>query len=194
MTEQEPPAPQPTTGRRGGVGGTAVLGAVLIVVGIAFFIGQQVDIRWGGETWPFWIIGGGVVLAALGLMQPAGSGLTVAGSILAVVGGLLLYQSWNDHYESWAYAWALVAPGGSGLGMLLHGTRHGNPRMARDGFWQVLTAAGIFVVGLVFFEGIIGLSGDPWSLPQWILPVVIIGLGALILVLAVIGGREEEPA
>lgn len=193
MTEHGPSTP-PTpssTARSGGGAGTAVLGAILVVAGIAFFIGQQVDLRWGGELWPFYIIGGGVILVALGLARPAGMGLTVAGSIVAVVGGVLLYQSWNDHYESWAYAWALVAPGGSGLGTLLHGVRHGNPKLARDGIWQILTALGIFVLGFVFFEGIIGLGGEGWDLPEWVLPVVIIGLGALILVRALTGGREE---
>ena len=194
MTEQQPSSPPSGPTRATPVAGTAVVGAILVVAGVVFLIGQAVDIRWGGEVWPFYVIGGGVILAALGLSQPANSGVTVAGCIVAVVGALLFYQEWADHYESWAYAWALVAPGGSGLGMLFHGARHGNPKMAREGFWQILTALGIFVVGLVFFEGIIGLSGDRWNLPQWVLPAVIIGVGVLILVRAVTGGRDEEPA
>jgi hypothetical protein len=193
MTEQ-PPSPPPGRTTATTVPGTAVLGAILVVAGLVFLIGQAVDVPWGGEMWPFYVIGGGVILAALGLSQPANSGLTVAGSIVAVVGALLLYQEWADHYESWAYAWPLVAPGGSGLGMLLHGARHGNAKMARDGFWQIVTALGIFVVGLVFFEGIIGLSGDRWNLPEWVLPAVVIGVGVLILVRALTSGRDDQPA
>jgi hypothetical protein len=176
------------------VAGTAVVGAILVVAGIVFLIGQLVDIRLGVETWPFYIIGAGVILAAFGLSQPGNSGLTVAGSIVTVVGALLFYQEWADHYESWAYAWALVAPGGSGLGMLLHGTRHGNPKMARDGTWQIVTALGIFAVGFVFFEGIIGLSGDRWNLPEWVLPASIIVIGVALLFRAVTSGREGRPA
>jgi hypothetical protein len=194
MTDQQPaPASQPTGERRGGAG-TAVLGAILITVGVLFFLGQQLDLDWGGEIWPFYIVAAGIVLAAFGLAQAGASGLTIAGSIVAVVGLVLLYQEWADHYESWAYAWALVAPGGSGMGMLLHGSRFGNGRMVRDGFWQIVTAAGIFVVGFVFFEGIIGLSGNRWNLPEWVLPAVIIGLGVLVLVRAVSSGRSAEAA
>jgi hypothetical protein len=174
--------------------GTAVLGLVLIAAGIVFLVGRLVDIPWGGEIWPLYIIGAGVLLAAFGLAQPANAGLTVGGSIVAVVGLVLFYQEWADHYESWAYAWPLVAPGGSGLGMLLHGIRHGSGKVARAGFWQIVTALGIFVVGFIFFEGIIGLSGDRWNLPQWVLPAVIIGLGVLILVRAVSAGRGEVPS
>jgi hypothetical protein len=193
MTEQTPvPASQPTGERRGGASGTAVLGAILIAVGIIYLIGQLIDFRLGGELWPFYIVGAGVVLLGLGLTQPHGAGLSVAGSIVTVVGLVLFYQEWADHYESWAYAWALVAPGGSGLGMLLHGTRHGNAKVARDGFWQIATGLAIFMVGFVFFEGVIGLSGDRWGLPEWFMPALIIAVGLAVLARALTSGRAES--
>ncbi|HYN64746.1 MAG TPA: hypothetical protein VES36_09095 [Candidatus Limnocylindrales bacterium] len=162
--------------------GTAVLGGLLIVVGLVFFIGQWLDIDWGAATWPFYVIAPGLALLAFGLTQRDGSGLTVAGSIVTMVGLVLLYQNSTDHWESWAYAWALVGPGGSGLGMLLYGTRSGNRKMARDGFWQVLMAIGLFLAGFIFFEGIIGISGRRLPLPDWVLPVAVIGLGVLVLI------------
>jgi protein-S-isoprenylcysteine O-methyltransferase Ste14 len=173
-----------------------VLGAILIAVGILFFVGQQVDLDWGGEVWPFYIVGVGVVLAAFGLASVTGSGLTVAGSIVAMVGLILFYQEWADHYESWAYAWPLVAPGGSGVGMVLHGTRFANGKMVRDGMWQIVVALGILAVGFVFFEGLIGLSGDRWNLPGWAAPALLIGFGVLVLLRAVTSGRQagEGPA
>ena len=106
----------------------------------------------------------------------------------------MFVQNVTNHWESWAYAWALVGPGGSGVGMLLYGTRSGNAKMARDGFWQIVTALAIFAVGFVFFEGVLGISGDRWNLPDWVLPVVVIGLGVLVLIRAVTGGRGQEPA
>ena len=38
-------------------------------------------------------------------------GLAIAGSIVTVSGLILLIQDATAHYESWAYAWALVFPG-----------------------------------------------------------------------------------
>lgn len=180
--EQTPtPAPESPSGRRRGSRGTTVLGAILIVVGIIFFAGQQLNVDWADAAWPFYVIAPGLALLAFGLTQSNGSGLTVTGSIVTIVGLVLLYQNATDHWQSWAYAWALVGPGGSGLGMLLYGTRSGNARMARDGFWQILTAIGLFVVGFIFFEGIIGISGRRLPLPQWVLPVAVIVMGLLVL-------------
>ena len=179
-----PPAASATaaTPERRGSSGTALLGILLITVGVFFFIGQWLNIDWGAATWPFYVIAPGLALMAWGLTQRDGSGLTVAGSIVTMVGLVLLYQNTTGHWESWAYAWALVGPGGSGLGMLLYGTRSGNRKMARDGFWQILVAIGLFVAGFIFFEGIIGISGQRLPLPDWMLPVAVIAIGLLVLV------------
>jgi hypothetical protein len=183
----EPPPPPPPAAPAGshdrrGSSGTALLGVVLITVGVFFFIGQWLNIDWGAATWPFYVIAPGLALMAWGLTQRDGSGLTVAGSIVTMVGLVLLYQNATGHWESWAYAWALVGPGGSGIGMLLYGTRSGNRKMARDGFWQILVALGLFVAGFIFFEGIIGISGQRLPLPEWVLPVAVIAIGLLVLV------------
>ena len=188
--EPSEPAEPPTaaqltieaTPERRGSSGTALLGILLITVGVFFFIGQWLNIDWGAATWPFYVIAPGLALMAFGLTQRDGSGLTVAGSIVTMVGLVLLYQNATGHWESWAYAWALVGPGGSGLGMLLYGTRSGNRKMARDGFWQILVAIGLFVAGFIFFEGIIGISGQQLPLPEWVLPVAVIAIGLLVLV------------
>jgi hypothetical protein len=210
MTEQAPAPPsmpspdqspdqshaQRERGYRRGSPGTAVLGGLLIVVGLVFFLGQWLDVDWGAATWPFYVIVPGLALLALGLTQRDGSGLTVAGSIVAMVGLVLLYQNASDHWESWAYAWALVGPGGSGLGMLLYGTRSGNFKMARDGFWQVLVAIGLFLAGFIFFEGIIGISGGRLPLPEWLLPAAVIGIGVLVLLRGFTSGARspDQPA
>jgi len=171
----QPPRP------RSGSPGAAVLGAALIVLGLIFFAGQQLNIDIGKPAWPFYVIVPGLALATLGLTQRRGSGLTIAGSVVTIVGLVLLYQNATDRFESWAYAWALVGPGGTGIGKLLYGTRTGDRRMARDGFWTTVTAIGIFAVGLVLFEGIIGISGEPLPLPNWVLPVAVIVIGVLVL-------------
>jgi hypothetical protein len=166
---------------------------ILIALGVIFFIGQWAELDWGAAVWPFYVIAPGVALAALGLTQRHGSGLTIAGSIVTMVGLVLLYQNATDHWESWAYAWALVGPGGSGLGMLLYGVRSANRKMARDGFWQILVAIGLFVAGWLFFEGIIGISGRRLPLPEWVLPAAIIALGVVVLIRGFTSGRSAEP-
>ena len=166
---------------RSGSPGAAVLGGALIVLGLIFFASQQLNIDIGQAAWPFYVIAPGLALATLGLTQRRGSGLTIAGSVVTMVGLVLLYQNATDRFESWAYAWALVGPGGSGIGMLLYGTRSGDRKMARDGFWAILWAIGIFALGLVFFEGIIGISGERLPIPTWVLPVAVIVIGVLVL-------------
>jgi len=187
----EPTQPPQT---RSGSPGAAVLGGILIVLGLIFLVGNQLNIDIGEATWPFYVIAPGVALVALGLTQRHGSGLTIFGSIVTMVGLVLLYQNATDHWESWAYAWALVGPGGSGIGLLLYGTRSGDRKMARDGFWAILTALGIFAVGLVFFEGVLGISGERLPLPEWVLPVAIIGIGILVLLRGLTFREPRAPA
>ena len=171
-----------------------VLGGLFIVLGLIFLAGQMLEIDISEATWPFYVIAPGVALATLGLTQRRGSGLTIFGSIVTIVGLVLLYQNATDHWESWAYAWALVGPGGSGVGMLLYGTRSGDRKMARDGFWAILTALGIFTVGLLFFEGIIGISGQRLPLDEWVLPVAIILIGVVVLIRGLTFREHRGPA
>jgi len=178
--------------RRSGSPGAAVLGGILIVLGLLFFAAQQLNFNVADATWPFYVIAPGVALLALGLTQSRGEGLTIAGSIVTIVGLILFYQNATDHWESWAYAWALVGPGGSGVGMLLYGTRSGNAKMARAGFWQILTALALFTVGLFFFEGVLGISGRRLPLPEWVLPVAIMVIGLLVLIRGFTAGRAPR--
>ena len=178
---------------RGGSRGAAVLGVALIILGLVFFAGQALNMDIGEVAWPFYVIAPGLALAAVGLTQRGGSGLTIAGSVVTMVGLVLLYQNATDRFESWAYAWALVGPGGSGIGMLLYGTRSGDRKMARDGFWTILGALGLFAVGLVFFEGIIGISGDRLPLPNWVLPVAVILIGVVVLLRGLTFRDRWEP-
>jgi hypothetical protein len=187
----EPTQPPQT---RSGSRGAAALGGILIVLGLVFFAGNQLNLDIGKAAWPLYVIAPGVALVTLGLTQRNGSGLTIFGSIVTMVGLVLLYQNATDRWESWAYAWALVGPGGSGIGMLLYGTRSGDRKMARDGFWTILVALGIFAVGLVFFEGILGISGDRLPLPRWVLPVAVIVIGLLVLVRGLTFREHRGPA
>lgn len=198
MTNPSPSPLAPEEHR--GSGGAAILGGLLIVLGLIFLAGQFLNFDIGQFGWPFYVIGPGLALVLLGLTQRNGSGLAIGGSVITMVGLLLFYQNVADYWESWAYAWPLVAPGGSGIGMVLYGTRARNASMARAGFWQIVTALGLFAAGFVFFEGILGVSGRSFPLPGWLLPAVVIALGLLLLARGftaqhdVHAGESDEPA
>jgi hypothetical protein len=168
---------------------TLAIGGVLIVVGILFLVGQQVGLDLGSHGWPMFVIVPGVVilLAAFTMSSDAGIGIAVLGSIVATTGLLLLYQDSTGHWESWAYAWALVAPGAVGVGFLAYGLVRGRWPMVRAGL--LITAIGLvlFFVGALFFEGVIGISGRRFGpAADVLLPVALIGLGVIVLVGAIL--------
>jgi len=164
-----------------GSGGAVVLGALLIALGVVFLAGQYWNLDLGQYGWPIYVIGPGLALVLLGLTQRDGRGLTIFGSMVTIVGLILLYQNLTNYWESWAYAWTLIAPGGSGVGMLLYGARAGNGGMMRAGLWQIVTALGLFAAGFLFFEGLLGISGRRFPLPDWVLPLAVILIGLLLL-------------
>jgi hypothetical protein len=157
-----------------------VIGAILVVIGLILLVAQLADFALGDLEWPFWIVAVGAVLLVLGLTVVGERGLVIAGTIVTTVGLILLYQDATGHWESWAYAWALL-PAASGLGLALWGLRSGSGSEFRAGTWGLLGGLAFFAVAFLFFEGIIGLSGDRLPIADWVLPVVVIGIGVVIL-------------
>jgi hypothetical protein len=126
------------------------------------------------------LLGASVVPAA-----PNGVGFAIAGSIVTIVGLLLAYQEATDHWESWSYAWALVGPGGAGVGMLGYGLLYRQADLVGVGVRLVGISLAIFVVGFLFFESIFDNGRVPTDLGTW-WPVGVIGLGVLLLIGAVL--------
>jgi hypothetical protein len=157
-----------------------IIGAILVTVGLILLVAQLADFALGDLGWPLWIVAVGAVLLVLGLTVVGERGLVVAGSIVTTVGLILLYQDSTGHWESWAYAWTLF-PAAGGLGVALWGIRSGSGSEFRAGTWAMLGGLGFFAVAFLFFEGIIGLSGDRLPVADWVLPVVVIGIGVVIL-------------
>ena len=157
------------------------LGAILVIVGIALFIGQVFDVGIEDIGWPFFVIAVGVVILVLGLFINREQGMVIGGTVVTVVGLVLLYQDQTGRWESWAYAWALVGPAASGLGLALWGVRTTNGADVRNGTWGLLGGLAIFAVGFLFFEGVIGISGERLPLPEWFLPAAVIAIGVIVL-------------
>ena len=167
------------------------LGAILVVVGLVLFLGQLLDISIGDIGWPFFVIAIGLVLLVLGLSVVGETGLIIGGTVVTVVGLVLFYQTQTGHWESWAYAWALVGPAASGLGLALSGIRFRNGGDVRNGTWGMLGGLAFFAVGFLFFEGVIGISGERLPFADWVLPVAVIAIGAVLLVRGLTQRRDH---
>lgn len=182
--------------------GALVGGALLILGGIALLVVQV-----GGITldWPVWIVISGAATIGIaviaGFAGPSaaevGQGFAAVGGIILAVGLVLGWQEANDAYASWAYAWALVAPGGVGLGLAVYGLVHGRGKVLRDGLTTMAVGIGLFLAGFLFFEGMIGLTvGTDSELTTWIVPMGLVALGLVLVLAAFIPwrGRGEPEA
>lgn len=185
-----PPGPVPSQPRRSSM----VLGGLLVLIGAALLIGQVVRIDVGHAGWPLLVIAPGVVILFLALTAKGalGEGLAILGSILTVTGLILLYQDATDHFESWAYAWTLIFPGAVGLGMVLYGLVAGRPGNLRAGARLIAISVVLFLLGVAFFEGVIGLGGYQFGRASGTAAgALIVAMGAALLILNLASGRRH---
>ena len=171
-----------------------VLGGVVIAIGLAAFALQSLSVdvgAWlGGSGWTLFIIVPGLILLALAipLRDNAAQGVTIAGAVVTTVGLLLLYQDQTDHYESWAYAWALI-PASVGLALVVNGLRFDRRDLVSLGTWIVAGFGVALVVGAWYFQAVFETSKAPFDLGEnW--PVVLIVLGGVVLVMGLLRGSE----
>jgi hypothetical protein len=169
-------------------GGGIVIGIVLILLGGAALIGQVGGVSIG---WPIWIIAPGValILGAVAVGGPGGSGMASVGGMLTMVGVVLAVQEAYDLYQTWAYAWALVAPGGVGLGLAVYGLLTGRRDDLRGGLGALFVGIVIFLVGFLFFEGVLNLSdGRFGDLAEQAVPLLLVVIGGVVMLGAFIPG------
>jgi hypothetical protein len=161
--------------------GNTILAVILIGLGILFLLKPVFNIDLGHFAWPFFVIVPGVALFVLALTvgDPGGEPLAVVGTVVTVVGLILLFQNTTNQWATWAYVWALVAPTSIGLGLVLYGSIKGHPTSVRNGSNLIKIGLGIFLVGAVFFELIIGISGFGLGNVGW--PILLIAIGVLLL-------------
>lgn len=164
---------------------TLATGLVLIVLG-AWFLAVRVVPgleAWAGQTfaWPLIIVAVGLMLLLIGMATGAYA-MAVPAMIVGGIGGLLYWQNATGQWESWAYAWTLI-PGfvglGIGLAALLEGER--GERLQSAG-WLVLISAVLFFIFGSF------LGGADLFGPYW--PLLLVGLGALLLLQSLRGPRR----
>jgi uncharacterized RDD family membrane protein YckC len=171
-------------------GSSVALGVVLVVVGLFYLIVQLFGIDLSSFGWPLFVIIPGLTLLIVGFVS-LGTGAAIPGGILTMVGLVLAYQNSTGRWERWAYAWALVAPGGVGLGLFLRGLREHNNGLIKQGRSLMFIAALIFLIGFVFFESIIGLSGiNDVPVVKAALPALFIVLGIMLLARSIRNSRR----
>ena len=167
-----------------------VAGVVLVVAGGVVLAARQAGLELGnlvGDSgWPLFIIVPGVALlvAAFVPTPPNGLGFAVAGSVVTTVGLILLYQETTENWESWAYAWALI-PMAAGIGITGYGLLTGHRDIAGTGMRLAAVAGALFLVGSWYFNAIFETGQNPIDISAW-WPVVVIGIGALVLGRAVL--------
>jgi hypothetical protein len=163
---------------RSSVGG----GVLLILLGLMFLVFQLMPDRFtwfqGALGWPLIVVGVGIFLLIFGLLigEP---GMAVPASVVSGIGLLLYWQNATNNWDSWAYAWALI-PGFVGIGIILNGLLGGDRLRGalESGFWLILISLTLFAIFGSFLGGI-NLFG-PY------LPLLLVGLGLIILVRSLI--------
>jgi hypothetical protein len=181
------------TGAKPSQRSTIVLGLVLVLIGGLALLGRLLSIDLLGLGWPVFVLIPGVVLFAGGVATGgrAGLGLAIPGGIVTMVGIVLSVQAATGLWATWAYSWALVAPGGVGLALVAYGALTGQGDLVRNGLPVLLMGLGLFVAFGLFFEGVLHMSGDAFPLAEPVLAAGLVVLGVVILVLGLFGRRQS---
>jgi hypothetical protein len=156
-----------------------IFGAILIAIGVLFFVGQLVDFFNWGDFWPFIIIGVGVVFFAGMILGGKSAGpLAIPASIFSGIGLILLVQNALGLWETWAYAWALIVAS-VGAGIAIYGYLSDKPESVKSG-WETLRAGlTLFLVFGIIMEFIFSFTGVSGRQNQLLLAVLLVALGVL---------------
>lgn len=183
-------------GDGGGRRGTLAFGMLLVLLGVFFLASEQLSLDFGRYGWPTYIIVPGLFLLVVGLAIPheGGLGAAIPGGIITTVGLVLAFQNSTDTYASWAYAWALVAPGSVGVTLALFGLLHRRWDLLDAGLRSAATGLGLFIGFGLFFENIIGIDDrHPNTVLHNALPIMAVCLGVLIVIWNLLPARVRSP-
>lgn len=179
-----------------------IIGVILVLLGIFFLFGEFLDqvfhIRINQYVWPLTILVPGVLIYLMAFITDvkAGRNLITVGSIISAVGFLLFVQNLTGWWATWAYAWALIFPTSIGLGQMLFGLLRQQDDLLREGWRLTRIGLVILLVGVVFFELLIGISGFRFfGLRGFCFPALLVIFGLVVIFRNLLaGGRStKEP-
>jgi hypothetical protein len=164
--------------------GMLILGAVLLLGGVVALAGRGLGVDVLDLGWPLLVIVPGLLLfaAAVSAGGQGGSAIAVPAGIVTMAGLVLAFQNTTGLWATWAYAWALVAPGGVGVGLVAYGFVTGQRGVVQAGLPILGIGLGLFLGFGIFFEGVLGLSGPALIGAETLLAGGLIVLGAVLLV------------
>ncbi|MBZ0295701.1 MAG: hypothetical protein K8L99_24295 [Anaerolineae bacterium] len=152
---------------------------ILIGVGVLFLVAQTLSFSILGTFWPLFVMLPGFVFLYAALRGDRGkAGLAVPGAMITGTGLILFYQNLTNHWESWAYIWALY-PVFLGLALAFIGRRTHSEDTFRTGNGFVKWGFIGFVALWALFEGFI-FGGRSAVITTW-LPLGLIALGIFLL-------------
>jgi hypothetical protein len=170
---------------------SSALGIVFVVIGIFALLVVLTGTDLTQYGWPLFIIIPGLTLLVVGFVS-VGAGATIPGGILSVLGVVLAYCNSTSDWPLLAYGWALVTPGGVGLGVYLQALRDRDTQALHTGRTLMFIGLMIFLIGFVIFESILGISGRDYfgAVGKAALPVLLILVGLILLVRSVQRSRQ----
>lgn len=160
-----------------------VIGAILLAIGVLTLVGQIVGPRWGGDLWPFIVIGLGAAFFVGMVVGGRTLGpLAVPGSIITGIGLILLVQNTFGLWETWSYSWALIICA-VGVGLFIYGAWSNLPELRSSGLKVMEVGLILFVIFGLIFEAIFSISGVniPINGLFWPVLLIVLGLGMLIV-------------
>jgi hypothetical protein len=175
-----------------------VIGVGLVLLGVlALAAGAVGADRWveAANAWALFVVAPGVILFAAAFVPepPRGLGFAMAGAIVTITGLVLWTQQATDRYDTWAYAWALVGPGGAGFGLVSYALLTGTSRLLRPGLILSAIAVVLFAAGAWYFEPVLTEGRQPVDLEAfW--PVLIVAIGAVTIVSGLLRSRPTADA
>lgn len=167
------------------------IAVAIIATGLVLLISNifNIDLFVIEGGWPFFVLLPGLFMLAIAISGDKKlAGFIFPGAIVTGTGAILFVQNLTNHWESWAYVWALY-PVFVGLALMFYGNRTENDNSVRTGRTMVVVGMVLLVAFGVFFE-LIAFNPVDGRLVNAVIAVLMIGGGGFLLLRA----RNSDPA